>query len=164
MARPVSQEREREYAELNAFLDMYATHFMKIDPASPTHPTNAGKRIVAAVGKSKALIGLRQAINDSLEALQDLTPEQVAQLDRALRQSGIITLTELRRRHSRKYKAIFKRGVIRNEMEYYMVKAVLDGCAVSLSDTELTHLGSMLMTFEQAANKSVGSFPSTRGA
>ncbi len=101
MAGRISDEKVREYAELNAFLHMYATHFMKIDPASPVHPTNVGKQIVAAVGLSKALVGLRQAINDSLEGLQDLAPEQVEQLDMSLRQSGIITLTELRRRHSR---------------------------------------------------------------
>ena len=77
----MSAEREREYADLGAFLDMYATHFRKIDPADPRHPTNAGTRIAAAVGKSKALVGLRQAINDTREDLQVLTPEQVSKLD-----------------------------------------------------------------------------------
>jgi hypothetical protein len=69
MTYAMSAEREREYADLSAFLDMYATHFRKIDPTDPRHPTNAGLRIFAAVGKSKALVGLRQAINDSLEGL-----------------------------------------------------------------------------------------------
>jgi hypothetical protein len=154
MARQISVEKEREYAELNAFLDMYATHFMKIDPADPVHPTNVGRRMVAAIGKSKALVGLRQAVNDAVEDLQDLNHKQVEILDSALRQAGIVTLTELRRRHSRKYKAILKRGSVRNETEYYMVKAVLDDCSESLASEEMEQLGSILLAFEQAANNS----------
>src|SRR5690606_2666867 len=119
MASRISKEHELEHAELSACLDMYATHILKIDPNDPAHPTNAGKQIVAAVGMAKALVGLRQAITDSLEALEGLPLQTVTQLDQALRQAGIVTLTELRRRHSRKYKAILKRGHIRDEMEYY---------------------------------------------
>jgi hypothetical protein len=154
MARQMSPEKEREYAELNAFLDIYATHVMKIDPKSPAHPTNAGERIVAAVGKAKALVGLRQAINDTLEGLQDLSAEQLRPLDIALKQAGIVTITELRRRYSRQFKAILKRGSIRNETEYYMIKATLDDCAGSVAQAEREQLGSMLLAYEQAANNS----------
>lgn len=156
MAKRTSDEVRREYVELNAFVDMYATHFWKIDPESENHPTNVGKRIVAAVGISKALVGLRQAVNDCLEGLQNLTPMQVQQLDTALRQEGIVTLTELRRRHSRKYKAILKRGAIRSETEYYMVKAVLDDCTDGLSATELATLGGMLLAYEMTSRSDVG--------
>jgi hypothetical protein len=148
MARRTSDEVKREYVELNAFVDMYATYFRKIDPGSDAHPTNVGKRIVAAVGFSKALVGLRQAVNDCLEGLQDLSPLEVQQLDTALRQSGIVTLTELRRRHCRKYKAVLKRGAVRSETEYYMVKAVLDERTDALSETEVATLGDMLVGYE----------------
>jgi hypothetical protein len=156
MARRTSGEIVREYQELNAFVDMYATHFRKIDPGSESHPTNVGKRIVAAVGISKALAGLRQAVNDCLEGLQDLTPMEVQQLDTALREVGIVTLTELRRRHSRKYKAVLKRGAVRDETEYYMVKAVLDERTDALSATELATLGGMLLAYETTLRSSVG--------
>lgn len=151
MTRPMSEEKEREYAELSAFLDMYATHFMKLDPKSSIHPTNVGTQIVEAVGKSKALVGLRQAINDSVDGLQDLTYEQVAQLDTALRGAGIVTLTELRRRHSRKYKSILKRGLIRNDTEFYLIKAILDDCADMLAGPERDNLASMLLAFEHGS-------------
>ena len=155
MTRPLSPEKEREYAELSAFLDVYATYFLKVDPASPAHPTNAGKQIATAVGKAKALVGLRQAINDSLEGLlQDLSPEQVAQLDAALHATGIVTLTELCRRHSRQYKALVRRGSLRNETEYYLAKGVFCDCAAFLSSEEAERLGAMLLAFEQAANNS----------
>ena len=150
MARQVSPATEREYARLNAFLDLYATHVMKIDPADPAHPTNTGQRIVAAVGKSKALVGLRQAVNDCLEGMHDLGNAQNAQLDAMLRQSGVVTLTELLRTHSRRYQAILKRGRVRNETEYYMVKAVLDDGIAGLAEAEKVRLGSMLLAFEQS--------------
>ena len=150
----MSAEREREYADLGAFLDMYATHFRKIDPADPRHPTNAGTRIAAAVGKSKALVGLRQAINDTREDLQVLTPEQVSKLDSLLIDAGIVTLSELRRRYSRQYKAILRRGKIRNDTEYYLVKGISDECADLLNEAEIDQLRSMLLAFELAANNS----------
>ncbi len=154
MTRPLSPEKEHEFAKLSAFLDMYATHFMKSDPSSPSHPTNSLSRISAAVGKSKALVGLRQAINDSLEGLRDLTPEHVTQLDATLRAAGIITLAELRRRYSRQYKALFRRGTLRNETEYYLAKGVLCDCGETLEPAEAEQLGAMLLAFEQAANNS----------
>ena len=150
MAKRTSDEVTREYVELNAFVDMYATHFLRIDPLSENHPTNVGKQIVAAVGISKALVGLRQAVNDCLEGLQGLTPAEVQQLDAALRQAGIATLTELRRRHSRHYKAVLKRGAVRSETEHYMVKAVLDERTDALSATELATLDGMLLVYETA--------------
>jgi hypothetical protein len=157
MARRMPDEKLREYEELNAFVDMYATHFGKIAPESPSHPTNVGKRIVATVGMSKALVGLRQAVNDCLEGLQDLLPKEIETLDAALRQAGIVTLTELRRRHSRNCKAVLKRGAIRNETEYYLVKAALDERTEVLSATEIAHLGTMLFAYEQEQRPGEGS-------
>ena len=149
MARSISPQREQEYAELNAFLDFYSTHISKIDPADPIHPTNVGKLIVAEYGKSKALEGLRQAINDTIEDSQDLSPQAIQELDAALRSAGIISLIELRRRYSRKYKSIVRRGTIRNETEYYLIKGILDGCTEALDATEVDQLGTLLSAYEQ---------------
>ncbi|KFL35704.1 hypothetical protein [Arenimonas donghaensis] len=150
----MSAEKEREYAELNAFVDMYATHFMKIGPADPMHPTNVGRHMVATLGKSKALVGLRQAASDAVEALQDFDHQQVEVLDSALKRAGIVTLTELRRRHSRKYKSILKRGSVRNEAEYYLIAAVMNDCSDSLDSQEIDRLNSILSNFEKAADQS----------
>ena len=162
MARPLSAEKEREYAELSAFVDMYATHFLKISPADPMHPTNVGRHMVAAIGKSKALVGLRQAVGDCVESLQDFDHQQVEILDAALKRAGIVTLTELRRRHSRKYRSILKRGSIRDEAEYYLVTTVLSDCSDSIDPEEIDRLNSILLDFEQSANHSFKPTPSAR--
>ena len=162
MARPLSAEKEREYDELSAFVDTYATHFMKIDPADPIHPTNVGRHMVAATGKAKALAGLRQAASDFVESLQDFDHQQVEILDAALKRAGIVTLTELRRRHSRKYKSILKRGSVRDEAEYYLITAILNDCSDSIDSQEVDRLNSILLDFEQAANQSFKPTPSAR--
>ena len=65
MPRTMSPEREREYAELHAYLDYFSTHISGIDPSDPIHPTNVGRGIVEKYGRSKALDGLKQAVNDA---------------------------------------------------------------------------------------------------
>jgi hypothetical protein len=97
----MSAEREREYEELQAFLDFIATHVFGIDPANPTHPTNVGRKIAAEFGKSMALRGLRQAINDVLEVLADKPSDVISSLDIALEERQIITLSEVRHRYRR---------------------------------------------------------------
>ena len=125
MARPMSPEREREYEGLNAYLDFYSTHVSGIDPADPIHPTNVGKRIVAEFGRSKALDGLKQAVNDTVEELSGRPAEFVQRLDAALRERGLLTHSEIRRRYASSYKRILKRGKINTETEYYLVAGIL---------------------------------------
>ncbi|MCX7515423.1 hypothetical protein, partial [Frateuria sp. STR12] len=100
---------------------------------------------------SKALTGLRQAANDAVESLQDLTVAQVAAFDAKLRLAGVMTLSEMRRRHSRQFKGILKRGRVRNETEYYLAKGILDSCTDTLGPTDQAALASMLLAFEQAS-------------
>lgn len=136
MARQMSKERELEYAELHAYLDFYSTHAMGIDPANPIHPTNVGKRIVEKFGRSKALDGLKQAVNDTVEDLNGQPLEYIQRLDAALRERGIITFSEIRRRYSSSYKRILKRGKIKTDTEYYIVAGILADPSSIASDDE----------------------------
>ncbi len=151
MPRQMSPEREREYAELHAFLDFVSTHVSGIDPNDPIHPTNVGKRIVAEYGKSKALEGLKQAINDTVEDLGDKPVEFLSQMDAALRESQIITFSEVRRRYAASYRRIVKRGHIKTETEYYLVRGILSDFSGLASDSERTALEAMLASYESDA-------------
>ncbi len=86
MPRPMSPERELEYAELHGFLDFISTYVSGIDPADPVHPTNVGKAILATFGKSKALQGLKQAVNDTVEMLRGQPLDYIQRLDAELRE------------------------------------------------------------------------------
>jgi hypothetical protein len=148
MPRRPSPEKEAEYAELCAFVEMWATVVWKVDPESPAHPANVGPRILAEVGLSKALEGERQGINDVLEGLRDWKPERIRELDIALRNDGYITITELRRRYASRYKSILKRGLLRNETDYYLVKDILGDVESPIAAEEREHLGQMVLAFE----------------
>jgi len=148
LPRRMSPEREREYAELNAYLDWYSTNIWRIDPADPIHPTNVGKRIVSEYGKSKALAGLKQAVNDTVEELVDQPPDYIEKLDASLRKAGLLTFSEVRRRYASSYKRILRRGSIENGTEYYLIVGELADTATSASDDERATLGRLVSEYE----------------
>lgn len=148
MPRRSSPEKEAEYAELCAFLDMWATSVWKVDPESSAHPANVAHRIREKLGLSKALLSIRQAINDTLEGLRDWKPESIRDLDVALRNDGYLTITELRRRYATRYKAILKRGALRSEEDYYLVKDILDDVESPIDGDEREYLGQMVLAFD----------------
>lgn len=151
MPRPMSPEREREYTELHAYLDFYSTHVSGIDSVNPIHPTNVGKRIIEEFGRSKALDGLKQAINDTVEELANQPFEYIQRLDAALRGQGIITHSEIRRRYASSYKRILKRGKIKTETEYYVIVGVLADCSSIAKNEERTVLEELVAQYEQSA-------------
>ena len=151
MPRQMSPERESEYAELHAYLHFYSTHVSGIDPADPIHPSNVGKRIVAQYGRSKALDGLKQAVNDTVEELSHKPVEYIQRLDAALREHGLVTFSEIRRRYALSYKRILKRGKIKDEMEYYLIAGVLAGVSSLASDQERALLDRLVAQYERDA-------------
>ncbi len=151
MPRKMSPEREKEYAELNAFLNFYTTNVSGIDPADPIHSTNVGKHIVSQFGKSKALDGLKQAVNDTVEELIGQSPEYIQQLDSTLREAGLLTFSEVWRRYGSSYKRTLKRRKIKNETEFYLISGVLATSSVSNEEREL--LGQLVSKFEHQAEK-----------
>ena len=146
----MSPKREREYAELISFVGIFATEVWKIDPADPAHPTNVAAHIVSTMGKTRALVGARQAVNDAIESLRNLSRQDLVALDAKLQATGAVALTEMRRRYSIEYKRVLKRGRIRSETEFYLVKGILDSCAGSLDQAEQATISSLLLRFEQS--------------
>lgn len=147
----MSPDKEHEYSELISFVSIFATHAWNVDPADPVHPASVAVYIAKNFGRAQALIGVRQAANDAIESLQDFTVQQLASLEAKLKQAGSVTLAEMRRRYSRQYKAILKRGRIRNETEFYLVKGILDSCTDPLEKDEQAILFSLLLAFEQSS-------------
>jgi hypothetical protein len=151
MPRAISLEREREYQELSAFVDFYYTNVKGMDAANSAHPTNVLKQIVQQFGKSKALEGLRQATNDTLEELTDRPSAVISTLDSSLRSLNIVTISELRRRYASSYKRIVKRGVIRTETEYHLINGIVVDLTSAVMDTERSELQRLLEAYERGA-------------
>ncbi|NIA52836.1 hypothetical protein HAV22_04110 [Massilia sp. TW-1] len=143
--------RESEYNELLGYVELFATTVWQIDPASAVHPANVIKGIVQQFGKSKALAGLRQAANDTVEETRNWNSEARTVVDEAFRAAGVVTLSEITRRYSASYKRIVKRGFIKNETEYHVVNTILVDHASAISDDERACLQTLTEAFEQKA-------------
>lgn len=97
---------------------------------------------------AKARKGLSMAINDSLEDTDSWPIDAVREFDRILTENGAATLTELRVKYSKKYRKILKKGSIRSEVEYYLIKGIMDGMQEHVPDEELPLLNAMLVEYE----------------
>jgi hypothetical protein len=75
-------------------------------------------------------------------------------LDLQLRERGLVTLSELRRRFSGDYARILRRGKISNETQYYLVMGILNDNAFGISTQERDILSRLANGFEQHATES----------
>ena len=151
MAKSVSSEKQREYDELKRFFTHWETHLtpyrvFKLD--HPHSPLNMLAGFERDIGISRALTGLKQAVNDILEGCEDLTPEAIARADASLARVGAPTLSQLWQRRSRQYKAIVRRGKLRNDTEFYLVSSTLSDTASGVSGQEREMLGNMVASYE----------------
>ena len=151
MARPMSPERQREYDELFAYVAFFATHVMQVSSESSLHPANVGLEIAQRFGKSKALEGLRQAANDTVEQMQDWSVAAVSALDGALIAANVVTASEVRRRFSSSYRRILKRGTIQTETEYHLVNSIVVALGPQTEEAERASLQHMLSVYEAGA-------------
>ena len=140
-------EREKEYDELLAYVGHFATVVWKISPTAEIHPAKTIERVVEEFGKSKALVGLRQAANDTIEETSDWSSEAKSMIDEVFKSAGVLTVSEIARRYSAIYKRIVKRCVIKNETEYYLIHAVLIDQGNSIADDERTLLQKLVETY-----------------
>jgi hypothetical protein len=115
-----------EYSKMKAFLSFYTERYSDLERLPPEARPIACLERLEKMGMTIAAKGLRQAINDCVEGSLLFDRHEVEVLDSELRARGIVTLSELRRRYSKAYAKIMKRGVIRNDTEYYLIRNVLD--------------------------------------
>jgi len=143
------EEAEREFDELLAFMCFTSEKFWGFGAEHELNPARVSRFAVEKFGKAKVLAGLRQAVNEHLEDFVEFTPVQVAELDKELRARNIVTLTELRWRHSRQYAAIRERGSIETESDYFLVQGILDEIGPMLWEEERDMLAAMARRYEQ---------------
>lgn len=146
----MSPEREIEFGELRAFVNFFATNILGISPDTDIHPARTIEHIIRTYGKSKALAGLRQAVNDTIEETSNWNLEARAILDKALKDANIVTLSTLIRRYAGMYKRILKRGKIRCDTEYYVVNCMLIDQGNDISDEERGRLQELVDAYEGA--------------
>ena len=121
----MEDKSELAYAKMKEFLSFYAERYLKADGLSLDRQPIASLEALEKKSMKLAANGLRQAINDCVEMSLHFDHTEVEKLDSQLRNRGIVTLSELRRQYSKSYAKIMRRGQIKSEIEYYLVRNVL---------------------------------------
>jgi hypothetical protein len=142
---------QSEYEPLKAFFVAWFERFTVWEGLEPEHHPVAVLERMEKISMSKACTGLGMAIGDTLENSWDLAHGDVKAIDRDFAARGIISLSEMRRKYSRKVHGILKRGVIRNEVEYYLITGIL--AAMTSDAEEQVALGELIADFESKASK-----------
>ncbi|RUR70982.1 hypothetical protein EJP67_28405 [Variovorax guangxiensis] len=139
-----------DYEQLKKFFVCYVDLFVPPTHRSdePEHQPLVFLGNLEKTSLSNAKKGLQMAVNDVVEMSSDWTPKQLAEADAKFAEVGSLTLSEVRRRYSKKYLQILKRGTIRSEAEYYLVKGIVDGGGIEPGATEATQLQAMMSDFE----------------
>lgn len=132
---------------LGSFFDWYNA---RPDMPAEIHPLFVAQGIERKSMRN-AKQGLQQALNDIVEDTSNWTPEAVAAADARFAAAGTFTLSEVRRRYSKKYLQILKRGVIRSETEYYLLKGIRDGGGIEPGATEGQQIEALMAAFEAKA-------------
>jgi hypothetical protein len=148
MPRALSPQAAAEYEELNAFLRFYLAVCKGADISLFE---KSAAEIEEKYGRGRALLGLRQAVNDTIEELAGANSEAIELLDTSLAERGLVSFSELRRRYSAKYKALLKRGHIRNDTEFYLVSGVASDLSAKVSEEERSQLQRMIEAYERDA-------------
>jgi hypothetical protein len=112
------------------------------------HPIYVLTQIQKEHGLANAKRGLMMGINDYVEDTANWRPDQVAEANAKLAAAGTFTLSEIRQRYSKKYLQILKRGVIRSETDYYLLKGILDGGGIEAGATESAQIQKLINEFE----------------
>lgn len=148
MAKPPSDDKVREYDETRRFCRVV----LYIQRKVAEHSGEVGAHLLPEdlpdfwrekkVPFGQALKSVLMLCRDLLEATQDYQGEELAVWDGALASQRAPTLSTMRVKHWKLVPKIVKRGRIRNEEEYYLVKSVVDSSA--LSDDEQAKLVELL--------------------
>ena len=138
-----------DYEKLKVFAVLFVEWFI---PNVSTRPEDQILVFLANLEKkslSQAKQGLQMAVNDLIEMTVDWLPEKIAAADTRFGSHSTFALSEVRRRYSKKYLQILKRGYIKSEQEYYLLKGVADGNSIETGATERGEIESMLQQYEK---------------
>jgi hypothetical protein len=146
----INKLSNEDYERLKTFFVSYLDWYIPEDHKSK-YPDDQPLIFLARLEKTSlanAKKGLQMAVNDTVEATASWTPEEVAAADAKFAAAGTFTLSEIRRHYSKKYLQILKRGVIRSETEYYLLKGIRDAGGIETDATEGQQIEALMAAFE----------------
>ena len=137
-----------EYPALKAFWVAWEERYpIEIEMPAEHRPVAVLERFEKE-SMSTARSSLGMAISDTLEMSWDMPREEVEAVDADFIARGLLPLSELRRRYSRQFRALLKRGRIRDEEDYYLVSGILASFTGDATDEERQQMEDLVAKFE----------------
>jgi hypothetical protein len=123
--------------------------------ANPKFPAHYRAEWLAMIAKPPALatrsqivLGLEQAIHDTLVGEVELTEDERRNVEAALRARGLPSFALMRAPLKRMHKRILSRGQIKNDEEFAVVAEILADADFDISVIERASLGRLMRSFE----------------
>jgi hypothetical protein len=157
VTRRLPDEKAAEYARLKLFLELWHTLVCPESLASlgdaRVLPHNVLTEAEKTTSKSRLLIGVRQAVNDTLEDAEDFDAPRISRADALLEQRGAPTLTSLLVGRRKSLHKVLRRGAIRNDTEFHLVNAALVEMANPNKAAERDTLSTLVAEYEARLRK-----------
>jgi hypothetical protein len=137
-----------EYLALKNFL---ANAFPLIWP----YPVPAERGPISALDRaekempSRAVEGLRMAVDDILERSIRLPRETLLQYDQILEAKHCLTFSAARAKYWKRVVRLLKSNKKLSEVDYYLLKSLYDGPDGVFNEDEIQHVAKLLMEFEE---------------
>lgn len=149
MSQNLSNE---DYEKLKAFVAAYMEHYAEGPVPREIHPLTVLVNL-EKVSIARARKGLLLAVQDLVESTSEWAPGKVAEADRRFVLLGSFSLSDLRRRYSRRYIQVMQRGSIRSAIEYCMLKSMVDGSSIEPGASESETILEMLAEYERRSTQ-----------
>ena len=148
MPRPLSVEREKEFVEILRFLEFFDSSVRGKSQAEVETLESRVSEIAQQLGKSKALVGLRQAVGDCIERTRDRPIAWVVAFDGECRNRGLRTLSSFRVQYWSRYKSVIRNGQLKSLNDYYLVSSLLNDLSIQLPESERHALSKIISAYE----------------
>lgn len=140
--------RDDEYAELKRFFEAFSARYFPKNNLPADRQPLAVLAVLEKAGRTAALRQLRQMVTDCIEMARALPEDEAHRFDVELAERGIVGLSTMRRRYSKSYRQILKRGEIRTEDEYRLMRPIADE-STDIPKDERALIESMLRAYEE---------------
>lgn len=154
MARKPSQKSLEQYDALKRFFAHWLTHVCPLrgfELSDSIHPLNVLASFENRLTFSQCFLGLKQAVGDSLEGVEDWPTQRIMEADESLRRAGAPTLSEMLVARAKSLRKVLRRGKIQNDTEYYLVSAAVSDVSAPRSTEETERFAALLAGYESKA-------------
>lgn len=122
------------YLDEKLFASIFIEKYLNLESVPREERPMERLAALEAKGPKSAAKALAEAISDLLVMAAQFSPEEVAEFEQVLKDSGAPSLADMRIKYSKRYRALIQKRVISNDRDFYFLKNVADSADLSEED------------------------------